>query len=79
MITVLNQCVLAFGYNDDYIGIKQVDRPEHAKDKVDKSNPEYYIIEVSTKNLFGPMNESEFNIAIDSNKIVWDVWKRTKI
>lgn len=76
-VLVLDQLILAFGYNYDHIGIKQVCSPENPRDRVDKSSPNYYIIETKSGNVTGPMTKQEFDAAVKERNIKWDVWKCT--
>lgn len=78
LLTVLDQFILEFGYNYNYIGVKQVNIPRNINSDVDGSIPSYYIIEANSGNISGPMDEIEFNATISKNNIAWDVWKYTK-
>ena len=48
-------------YNDNYIFVKRVDVPKDINEKIDTSNPEYYIVVVETDEVLGAFTEEEFN------------------
>jgi len=53
--------VWGFCENDRYVGVKQVDVPEKARDKVHLLNPRYYLIDTLKQNVYGPYKEEEYN------------------
>lgn len=54
----IKECVYKVGWNDDYVVVLQYDLDEDGKP--DKSEPHYYIIEVETDNLIGPLTKEEY-------------------
>lgn len=52
--------------------------PENPRKKIDKSNPDYYILVVENEELFGPYTEDEFIEKCDELDIehIFD-WKIT--
>ena len=61
--------VSEFCYNDRYIGLKRVDPPDDVQEAIDYSNPVYYIVDMSTKEVYGEMSESEYMSKIKELKI----------
>jgi hypothetical protein len=51
--------VFAYGWNDDFIIAKR--HPEKKGRKVDASITYWYIVEVASGNVHGPLNEDEFD------------------
>ena len=67
--TVVGRYVTAFCYNSRYVGIQRIpmDRSyskEEDIDMLDKSNPEFYLIDCSTDSVTGPMTEQEYSSKI---------------
>ena len=56
---VVPHMVFAYGWNDDFIIAKQ--HPEKKDRKVDISITYWYIIEVASGDVHGPLNEDEFD------------------
>lgn len=59
--TVVPTYVFEVGYTDTYIFAKQADVPEDYNEKIDKSNPNFYIVSVTSGEVFGPYNEQDFS------------------
>lgn len=66
---VIEKFVLAFCYNDKYIGVQQIplkENDEHISSweeiqkEYDLSDPEYYIIDSETDSIYGPYTQSEY-------------------
>ena len=57
-IQVVPSTVFAYGWNDDFILAKR--HPEKKDRKVDTSVTYWYIIEVTSGDVHGPLNEDEF-------------------
>ena len=55
---VVPATVFAYGWNDDFIIAKQHPRKDR---KVDTSLTYWYIVEVASGNVHGPLSEDEFN------------------
>jgi len=55
---IVQPTVFAYGWNDDFILAKQ--RPRKKDRKVDTSVTYWYIIEVASGDVHGPLNEDEF-------------------
>ena len=55
---VVQPTVFAYGWNDDFIIAKQHPRKDR---KVDTSLTYWYIVEVASGNVHGPLNKDEFN------------------
>ncbi len=55
---VVPRTVFAYGWNDDFILAKR--HPEKKDRKVDTSVTYWYIIEVTSGDVHGPLNEDEF-------------------
>ena len=59
-LVVVPPTVFAYGWNDDFILAKQ--HPLNEMDwKVDASITNWYIVEVASGNVHGPLSEGEFN------------------
>jgi hypothetical protein len=58
-IEVVRATVFAYGWNDDFILAKQ--HPQKKDRKVDTSLTYWYIVEVASGNVHGPLSEDEFN------------------
>ena len=56
---VVPPTVFAYGWNDDFIIAKQHPQKEHRK--FDTSITYWYIVEVASGNVHGPLSEGEFN------------------
>jgi len=56
---VVHPMVFAYGWNDDFIIAKR--HPEKKDRKVDMSITYWYIVEVASGNVHGPLNEDEFD------------------
>lgn len=56
--SVVPRTVFAYGWNDDFILAKR--HPRKKDKKVDTSVTYWYIIEVTSGDVHGPMNEDEF-------------------
>jgi len=56
---VVPATVFAYGWNDDFIIAKQ--HPRKKDRKVDTSLTYWYIVEVASGNVHGPLGEGEFN------------------
>ena len=56
---VVPATVFAYGWNDDFIIAKQ--HPRKKDRKVDTSLTYWYIVEVASGNVHGPLSEDEFN------------------
>ena len=57
-LAVVFPTVFAYGWNDDFIIAKQHPRKDR---KVDTSLTYWYIVEVASGNVHGPLSEGEFN------------------
>ena len=57
--TVVPRTVFAYGWNDDVIIAKR--HPEKKDGKVDISTTHWYIVEVASAKVHGPLSEGEFN------------------
>lgn len=55
---VVQPTVFAYGWNDDFIIAKQHPRKDM---KVDTSTTHWYIVEVASGDVHGPLSEDEFN------------------
>ena len=53
--------VWEFCVNSRYVGVKQVDVPENARDEVRFLNPRYYLIDTLKQNVYGPFKEAEYD------------------
>jgi len=58
-LVVVPPTVFAYGWNDDFILAKQHPQKEHRK--VDTGITYWYIVEVASGNVHGPLSEGEFN------------------
>ncbi len=58
---VIPTYVFEVGYTDTYIFAKQADVPEDYDQKIDKSNPNFYIVSVASGEVFGPYSEQNFS------------------
>ena len=58
-VEVVPSMVFAYGWNDDFILAKQ--HPLKSHRKVDTSITYWYIVEVASGNVHGPLSEGEFN------------------
>ena len=56
---VVPPMVFAYGWNDDFVLAKQHSLKSHRK--VDTSITYWYIVEVASGNVHGPLSEGEFN------------------
>jgi hypothetical protein len=56
---VVPATVFAYGWNDDFIIAKQ--HPRKKDKKVDTNLTYWYIVEVASGNVHGPLSEDEFN------------------
>ena len=56
---VVPATVFAYGWNDDFIIAKQ--HPRKKDRKVDTNLTYWYIVEVASGNVHGPLSEDEFN------------------
>jgi len=59
VVRVVPPTVFAYGWNDDFIIAKR--HPEKKDRKVDTSITYWYIVEVASGNVHGPLSEDEFN------------------
>ena len=57
--TVVPSTVFAYGWNDDFILAKR--HPQKKDGKVDTSITHWYIVEVTSGKVHGPLSEDEFN------------------
>ena len=57
--TVVPETVFAYGWNDDFILAKR--HPRKKDRKVDTSITYWYIVEVTSGKVHGPLSEDEFN------------------
>jgi len=57
--SVVPATVFAYGWNDDFIIAKQ--HPRKKDRKVDTNLTYWYIVEVASGNVHGPLSEDEFN------------------
>lgn len=53
--------VFKVGYTDTYIFAQQANVPEDYHEKIDKKNPNFYIVEIASGKVFGPYNKTEFS------------------
>ena len=58
-LEVVPPTVFAYGWNDDFILAKRYPQKEHRK--FDTSITYWYIVEVASGNVHGPLSEGEFN------------------
>jgi hypothetical protein len=58
-LDVVPRTVFAYGWNDEFIIAKQ--HPEKKGRKMDKSITYWYIVEVASGTVHGPLSEDEFN------------------
>lgn len=58
--TVVPEYVSELACTDQYIFAKRVDVPEDLKKTIDTSNPDYYIVDVTSRECGGPYSEDEF-------------------
>lgn len=66
---VAGDYVSKFYYNSRYIYLQCVDVPENLYEDINTDNPVYYIINVLTDEVFGPMTKAEFEELIISTQI----------
>jgi len=66
---LVEEYVSEIAYNDDYIFAKQVDVPEDINQKIDTSNPYYYVLVVETGKVFGPFSKKEFKAQVEEFNI----------
>lgn len=57
---IIDPYVFELWYNDTYICAKQADVPDDLEKEIDKSNPNYYIVDVTDGICRGPLNEDGF-------------------
>ena len=62
--SVVPTYVFEVGYTDTHIFAKQADIPEDYDKKIDKSNPNFYIVSVASGEAFGPYNEQDFSVCV---------------
>ena len=58
---IIGPYVFEIWYNDTYICAKQADVPDDLEKAIDKSNPNYYIVDVTDGTCLGPFSEKEFD------------------
>ena len=58
--TIVGQMVYAYGWNDDFIIAKQHPNPDLDPRDVDTSVTNWFIVEVETGNVHGPLSEQEY-------------------
>ncbi len=63
---VLDRYICAFCYNGDYIGLQCVDVPEDLKEEIDTSNPDYYLIDMGSRTVGGPMTLEAYQKAVQA-------------
>ena len=63
--TVVDKCVISIAYTDEVICVEQVDPPEDIHEKLDTSDPNYYIVVVEDGTCYGPLDPQGFNDQID--------------
>ncbi len=61
---VIPTYVFEVGYTDTYIFAKQADVPEDYDQKINKSNPNFYIVSVTSGEVFGPYSEQNFSACV---------------
>ena len=61
---VIPTYVFEVGYTDTYIFAKQADVPEDYDQKINKSNPNFYIVSVTLGEVFGPYSEQNFSACV---------------
>lgn len=66
---VVEAYVSEFCYNDRYIGLKRVDVPEDIQAEIDRSNPVYYLVNMTTKEIYGELSGSEYISKIEELNI----------
>ena len=62
---VVDGCVISIAYTDEVICVEQVEPPEDIHEKLDTSNPSYYIVVVAGGTCHGPLDPQGFNDQID--------------
>ena len=73
--TALSRYILEFCYNNSYIGIKRISidenipYPEVQIDKLDKSHPDYYLVDTTADFILGPYTAEEYYIQIETLEI----------
>lgn len=70
---VIKSYVLEFCCNDSYIGIKRVPhdftKTDKSIDEIDKSNPEYYLIDASIEKTYGPYTFEEYKKCLEELQV----------
>ena len=66
---VAGDYVSKFYYDSRYIYLQCVDVPEDLSEDINTDTPMYYIIDVLTDEVFGPMTKVEFEELINSTQI----------
>lgn len=66
---IIDRYVIAFCYDDRYIGIQRVPLERQYSgvldiDAIDKSNPEFYLIDTETDAVYGPWKYTEYSKGI---------------
>ncbi len=71
----LDRYIIEFCYNDAFVGIKRLSINENIPyqdveiEKLDKSNPDYYLVDTTADYILGPYTADEYNIQIETLEI----------
>lgn len=71
----LDRYILEFCYNDAFVGIKRLSIDENVSyqdvniENLDKSNPDYYLVDTTSDFVLGPYTEEEYYIQIETLEI----------
>ncbi|MCI8332874.1 MAG: DUF3997 domain-containing protein [Clostridiales bacterium] len=72
LTTMIDRYVLAFCYNDVMIGVQQIVIDEDPQgrvldmNQVDKSHPDYYLIDAETDTVYGPYSAEEYESQVEA-------------
>lgn len=63
--TIVGRYIIAFCSDNRYIGLKRVPLPREYNgmvdiDQLDRSNPEFYLVDTDTSVVYGPWNHTEY-------------------
>jgi len=61
---VVGPFITEVAYNDDYIFVKKVDAPKESR-YLDTTNPEYYIVDVASGEVTGPLTHNEYSEEVE--------------
>ena len=65
---VIDRYVTAFCYNDRFVGLQCVDVPQDAAEEIDRTHPDFYLVDTQDDAVYGPFTEEVYRQTLEALK-----------